>query len=297
MITENGRPILIFNRKNLRKQKIWGIIIAIFRMKGEYTMKKRILFLCSTLLMAALALTACGGNTEPESSEPAEESRQTVTVSKLEPASTAPEEEPVSSAAVDTENKTVEEGNIVVEYPQVRDLDGEKIQKEINRLVEADAKACLDKDLKASDGTGIVENAVIYHGNIMSVVSTGTITNEKGEQKEVVYTTNVDLTTGQRVSTGVRENGAAIAERILDGKLVLMETDNKKKDEIEAYLQKLGKKKLTALLEKCDFTEKDAKPKSFSYYMAEDSDEIGIYLPVSKKLGSYVILLENGELS
>lgn len=286
-----------FYRKNLRKRKIWGIIIAIFRKKGEWFMKKSVLFLCGALLLASVALTACGGNSVPEGTEPDEESRQTVTVSIIETEVESTVSETVSSSPVDTENKTVEEGNIVVEYPQVRDLDGGKVQKQINRLVESDAKACLDADLQKSDGTGVVENTVICHDNVMSIVCTGNITSPKGEQKTVVYTTNVDLTTGERVSTGVRENAAAIAKRIAAGKLTVLEADDELRESQSAYLQKLGEKKLTALLKKCDFTEKDKKPQCFSYYMAEDSDEIGIYLPVAEKLGSYAILLETGELS
>ena len=281
----------IFYRKNLRKAQIWSIIIAIFRKKGEWSMKKRVICFCSMVLIAALALTGCGGNTVPETTEPDEESRQTVTVSVMEESSTAPEEASVSSSPVETENKTVEEGNIVVEYPQVRDLDGGKLQKQINKLMEQDAKACLDEDLEKTKGTGVVENTVIYHGSTMSVVCTGTITTSKGAQKAVVYTTNADLTTGARVSTGVRENAAAIAKRIADGDMVLLEADDEQREAQEKYLQKLGEKKLTALLKKCDFTEKDTEPQCFSYYMAEDTDEIGVYLPVTEELGSYTILL------
>ena len=256
-------------------------------------MKKRVLFLCSAFLLTVLMLTACSWFSSPETDDSDEESRQTVTVSTIEIEKPSSAAATVSSSPMGTQTQTLEKGNIVVEYPQVRDLGG-AVQNQINQLVAADAQAYLDDKLDEEEGTGVVENSVIVRGDVMSVVCTGYITDSDGGQQMVVYTTNVDLKTGSRISTGVRENAAGIAQEILDGQLIVMESNSERKAEIEAYLEDLDEDELIELLEKCDFTDEDSEPECFSYYMAEDSDEIGIYLPVPEELGSYAILLYRG---
>ena len=100
----------------------------------------------------------------------------------------------------------------------------------------------------------------------------------------------MNLTGGERISTGIRENAEQAAEAIVTGKATVLETDEGIRIEVEAYLKQLGKKKVAALLKQCDFTEEEILPKCFSYFL-NGEEELAVYVPVSEELGHYAIVL------
>lgn len=274
-------------------------------------MKKRIGLLCCALLLVVGILTGCFGS-DPEIDESAPPSMtENVTVSTI----SLPDEVIIEKKdPVETINRTATYGNIVVDYPQILGLADAAIEDAANALIKTDVKTFAKKYLADAETvyeTGAMTDTIIHHENIISIVTTGSLIHKSAESEDtdaeeteisekekttLVYTTNLSLATGERISTGVREQAATMATMILEGRAVLLETDGKRKADVTDYLQQLGEEKLTALLQSCDFAEGEGYPKCFSYYMDENADDIGIYIPVGKTLGDYAIVLINASI-
>lgn len=277
-------------------------------------MKKRIGLLCCALLLSAGILAGCfGGESEIDTSVPPSMT-ENVTVSTISLPGEVIEEK---YEPVETINRTAVHGTITVNYPQVMGLTDASIEDTANALIKLDADNFAKKYLRdtARYETGEMTDTIIHHENTISIVTTGSLVHKAEEVSEavtsdeedakaaipekekttMVYTTNLSILTGKRISTGVREYAPAMAEMILNGNAVILETDKKLQNEITKYFRELGEEKLTTLLKSCDFVEGEGYPKCFSYYMDEDTADIGIYIPVSKELGGYAIVLVNVE--
>lgn len=256
-------------------------------------MRKKIALFSVALLASAAVLTACGSSEDTQQGSSPTSMTENVTVSTISVASEV--SQPEAFPAVETTNQTKKQGKVTLEYPKLTGLSDSSATDRANQLLLKDAEAfakanLVDQNGNDLGGKGTMEHMVIQHQGTVSVVCTGTVTLDQKKQL-MVYTTNLDLHTGKRISTGVREHADLIAQSIVDGKTVVLESDSSKKKEIKSYVQDLGVKKLTALLQSCDFTDTDQNPSSYSYYMDAETDDIGIYLPVSKDLGDYAILL------
>lgn len=278
-------------------------------------MKKRIGLLCCALLVSAGVMAGCfGGEPEIDTSVPPSMT-ENVTVSTISLPGEVIEEK---YEPVETINRTAVHGAITVNYPQLLGLTDASIEDAANALIKLDADNFAKKYLRdnaAAYEAGEMTDTIIHHENTISIVTTGSLIHKSEDASEevtsdddseeavipekekttMVYTTNLSVLTGKRISTGVREYAPAMAEMILNGNAVILETDKKLQNEVAKYFRALGEEKLTALLKSCDFVEGEGYPKCFSYYMDEDTDDIGIYIPVSKELGGYAIVLVNVE--
>lgn len=261
-------------------------------------MKKIISFFSVAAVLSAGLLAGCGGSEPAQDTSTPPSMTENVTVSTISLPGEASED--TSTISVQVTEQSLTEGEVVLGYPQLRDFADANSEKTANTLIQQDAKAYTKHHLQDKNGKplkleGVLESTVIPHRETISVVTTGKVIQEDKSKEMVVYTTNLSLVSGARISTGVREHAKSIAAQIADGKITPLTADQEQNDKVEAYLQKLGKDKLIALLERCDFTDTDDDPACFSYFMDEDTDDIGIYLPVSKKLGSYALVLVKAE--
>ncbi len=248
-------------------------------------MKRTGMLLCSVGILAAAVLAGCGADTNTGS-----EITDHVTVSTISVASEAEEQ----TASVAAAQEQLEHGDVTQTYP-VLTLEDPAAQAAANEVILRDAETFAAQYLQDKDGepleqAGALESTVIPHQDTVSIVTTGAVTQEDGAAT-LVYTTNLSLATGERVSTGVRENAQAAAALIRSGKAVVLTADQYDVDEAEEYLQGLKESKLTALLSGCDYTDSDDQPTCFSYFMDEDTDDIGVYLPMAKGKDGYALLL------
>ncbi|MDD5952475.1 MAG: hypothetical protein PUC32_02295 [Oscillospiraceae bacterium] len=239
-------------------------------------MKRTILWLCLSSLMLGL-LSGCGSQGQAEDN---------VTVSTISLPGEVSEQS--WTTAVETTEEARKQGDVVISFPQ---LVGD--WETANQLLRSDVDTFCEKQLKSGD-SGAMTATVIPHQGVISVVTTGTLTRKDNSRTLLVYTTNLDRATGERVSTGVREHAETAAEQILSGKATILESDSTQKQEVTAYLKKLGKDKLTSLLRRCDLTDDDRTPECYSYYIDADSSEVGVYVPVGKKRGDFAIVLVDG---
>lgn len=280
-------------------------------------MKKKIGLLCCALLVSAGVMAGCfGGEPEINTSVPPVMT-ENVTVSTISLPGEVIEEkhEPIESI-----NRTAVHGSITVNYPQLMGLTDASVEDSANAHIKLDADNFAKKYLRdpSQYEPGEMTDTIIHHENTISVVTTGTLVEKAEEVSEVtsdsdgdtdadkttipekektkmVYTTNLSILTGKRISTGVREHAAAMAEMILDGNAMILETDKKLQNEITKYFRDMGQEDLTALLKSCDFVTGEGYPKCFSYYMDAESDDIGIYIPVGAELGDYAIVLVSAQ--
>ena len=237
-------------------------------------MKKRMVAAAfGAMICAAAALSGCGTSAEePSGSAPTEN----VVVSTV----SLPGEAEVSAVStVETTTQTRKQGDVTISYEEVTD---ETANPKVNQLFTRDTSLFLKYGLTEESGlSGEMQTKIVQSGEILCMVTAGMLTN---------YTTNVNLTGGERISTGIRENAEQAAEAIVTGKATVLETDEGIRIEVEAYLKQLGKKKVAALLKQCDFTEEETLPKCFSYFL-NGEEELAVYVPVSEELGHYAIVL------
>ncbi len=246
-------------------------------------MKKRIAAVAfGAMVCAAAVLSGCGTPAEePSGSAPTEN----VVVSTV----SLPGEAEVSAVStVETTTQTRKQGDVTISYEEVTD---ETANPKVNQLFTRDTSLFLQKGLTEESGlSGEMQTKIVQSGEILCMVTAGMLTNSQGEKELLAYTTNVNLTGGERISTGIRENAEQAAEAIVTGKATVLETDEGIRIEVEAYLKQLGKKKVAALLKQCDFTEEETLPKCFSYFL-NGEEELAVYVPVSEELGHYAIVL------
>ncbi len=284
-------------------------------------MKKKIGLLCCALLVSAGVMAGCfGGEPEIDTSVPPSMT-ENVTVSTISLPGEIIEEK---HKPIESINRTAVHGSITVNYPQLMGLTDASVEDSANAHIKLDADNFAKKYLRdpSQYEPGEMTDTIIHHENTISIVTTGTLVEKaeevsevvsddndddsssddsketaipEKEKTEMVYTTNLSILTGKRISTGVREHAAAMAEMILNGNAMILETDKKLQNEITKYFRDMGQENLTALLKSCDFVTGEGYPKCFSYYMDADSDDIGIYIPVGAELGDYAIVLVNAQ--
>ena len=280
-------------------------------------MKKKIGLLCCALLVSAGVMAGCfGGEPEINTSVPPVMT-ENVTVSTISLPGEVIEEK---HKPIESINKTAVHGSITVNYPQLMGLTDASVEDSANAHIKLDADNFAKKYLRdpSQYEPGEMTDTIIHHENTISVVTTGTLVEKAEEVSEItsdsdgdtdadettipekektkmIYTTNLSILTGKRISTGVREHAAAMAEMILDGNAMILETDKKLQNEITKYFRDMGQEDLTALLKSCDFVTGEGYPKCFSYYMDAESDDIGIYIPVGAELGDYAIVLVSAQ--
>lgn len=248
---------------------------------------KRMILIGGAVLTAAVTLVGCGA------SQQAPVSSAVVEVSSIAPESTPSEE--TASIAAETVNRSLEQGGVTLEYPQLTDMRDNAAETAANDLIRQDANACLRNNANEGE-TGAIGQTVIHHGSVASVVFTGMVKTEGGEKRRVVSTTNIDLETGSRFSTGVRENAEVLAEAIFKGEYTVLHAEKTVQKSVKKAIRKLGTDGLHKLLKQCDYTEKDDTPKCFSYQMDSDAGDIGIYLPVSSDLGDDALLMVKADV-
>lgn len=246
-------------------------------------MKKRMVAAAfGAMICAAAALSGCGTSAEePSGSAPTEN----VVVSTV----SLPGETEVSAVStVETTTQTHKQGDVTISYEEVTD---ETANPKVNQLFTRDTSLFLQKGLTEESGlSGEMQTKIVQSGEILCMVTAGMLTNSQGEKELLAYTTNVNLTGGERISTGIREHAEQAADAVVSGKATVLESDEGTRTEVESYLKQLGKKKLTALFKQCDFTEEEMLPKCFSYFLNSE-EEVAVYVPVSEELGHYAIVL------
>lgn len=196
------------------------------------------------------------------------------------------------NVAMETQIQSLTNGGITIHYPVLEKMDFRAKQETLNAILLHDAQMCMANRVPSSSGgTGIMDVTEGYHTKqYLSFVSTGSFTTPTSTDPQMVfYVTNLDLQTGERFVTPIRENAAALAKIIRSGEgySVLTPSDELRKQQ-ENYLMGLSESDLTALLSGCDYTDTDAVPKSFSYPLGEDN--YAIYLPVPSNLTGYAMV-------
>lgn len=257
---------------------------------------KKIIGVLSVAALSAGLLAGCGGAQPAQDPSAAPSMTENVTVSTI----SLPSEGSEPSSAVTVTAQSMVEGDVVVGYPQLQAFDDQNSEMIANALIAQDAAVYAEHNLQDKNGNpleleGALESTVIPRGETVSVVATGRLVKADKSKQAFVYTTNLSLVSGARISTGVREHAASIAKQIAAGEATVLMADPEQTEAIEAYLQKLGKDKLTDRLKRCDFTDDDSDPTCFSYYLDEKTDDVGVYVPISKKLGGYALVLVKAE--
>lgn len=252
---------------------------------------KKIIGVFGAALLCAGVLAGCGGQNDAADTE------NGVTVSTISLPSQIEEETVTVSAA----EQTADVGDVTVAYPELSGFGEATAQQAANNLVQADMETFCKNKLRDKDGRpvkleGALESTVIPHKETVSVVTTGIVTDNDGKKRRLVYTTNVSQADGSRVDTGVRDHAKTAAALILSGEAAVVCDDAEQAADILTYLtETVGEKKLAARLARCDYPDEKDAPQSFSYYMDADTDDIGVYVPVSRGLGSYALVLIRAE--
>ncbi|MCI9575376.1 MAG: hypothetical protein HFJ84_01635 [Clostridiales bacterium] len=249
--------------------------------------KKGIAIFCAMLVAATvLSFAGCSKSEDNASSVASVESQLE---SATESSEVAEDDGLDKNEQMETKIESLVNGAVTINYPVLSKMDVAEKQEKVNALLLQDAKTCMANHFPSGNtSAGIMDVTEGYHSKeYLSFVSIGSFVSEgEKDPKMVFYVTNLNLQTGERFQTPVRENAAVLAKTIHSGEgySVLTPSDDLREQQ-KAYLMGLSEADLIALLSGCDYTAEDSKPKCFSYPLGEGN--YAIYLPVSSSLTGY----------
>lgn len=241
--------------------------------------------LLATVSTASLSLSGCSGCA----------SKDTLSGVSSSQVSSVPEDDGPKldkNIAMETETESLSNGNITLNYPVLVKMDHRAKQQSLNDVLLHDAKAAMATRIPAGS-SGIMDVTEGYHTReYLSFVSIGSfITPSSTSPTMSFYVSNLNLQTGKRFVTPIREHAQELAKTIRsgDGYTVLTPSDDLRKQQ-ENYLKSLSEETLTSLLSACDYTdnENDTAPQCFSYPLGEN--HYAIYLPVPSNLTGYAMI-------
>lgn len=139
---------------------------------------------------------------------------------------------------------------------------------------------------------GSMDYKIIHQDDkVVSIAYTGSLTAEgSAHPSNLVFTVNVDVQTGERFDTGVRENAAALAGILVSGEGYALEGDFDLQKAIISYLKEQDLQLMSDLIAKADFdaTDSDSIPPVFSAYLPDG--KVLLYVPVPHALGDFAAI-------
>lgn len=242
------------------------------------------LFGAMVTAVSAVSLSGCSGCASKDAN-PASNSSQVESTLESE----GPKLD--KNIAMETEIQSLTDGNITLHYPVLTKMDFRAKQESLNEILLRDAKACMANRIP-SGSSGIMDVTEGYHTQqYLSFVSIGSFISQSSTEPQMAfYVTNLDLQSGERFVTPIREHARQLAKTIHSGQgyTVLTPSDDLRKQQ-ENYLKSLSEEDLTALLSTCDYFDSDTTaPQCFSYPLGEN--HYAIYLPVPSNLTGYAMV-------
>ena len=252
----------------------------------ECRMKKQAaLVLCSMLAMAGV-LAGCGNENENTSSMISEVDSQVESQGRVD----TPTDAVVNKQMTVAENVYTKE-KINVKYPIVGKMDVPESANAVNTMIQQDMLAVLDQYLSISPSyTGTFNYELMYNdGKILSIVYRGTLTaGDAAHPITAVFTTNIDLEKGERMSSGAPEKADEIAKLLISGKGYEVVGDEELQQATIQALTAMKPETLTKTIQEADFGS-DKKPNAFTAYAGEN--KVAVYLPVEHAVGDVATIL------
>ncbi len=243
--------------------------------------KKSVGILLCAMLVGSGILAGCGNADTPNSSLSSQTS-SAPTGSTIE----APSRVDTPSNAEVNKNMTLTQmgygrEKLHILFPTVAGLDVPQKVNPVNTMIQQDTLAILNK-YDGSEGT--FEYQVVYNdGKILALRYTAALTTKGAAYPtNVAFTTNVNLETGERISSGAPEKASEIAARLVSGKGYQVEGEEELQQAVITALKAMEEKTLTESIANADFGP-DKTPTVFTSYAGEQ--KVTISLPVEHALG------------
>lgn len=233
--------------------------------------KSAVIALCA-MLVGAGALAGCGtSNPAPTSS----------VVSQAPPRVDTPSNPEINKGLTLTEY-SLTEGNIILKFPLVAGMDVPEQGNPVNTMIQQDIIAAAKM---YPEGEGTFEYEVIYNdGKILSLLYTGTVTTKDAASPvNAAFTTNINIETRERISSGAPEKASEIAALLVSGEGYTVKGDSEELQQaIVTALKAMDPKTLTDSIAAADFAP-DKQPTVFSAYAGEQ--KVIVLLPVEHAIG------------
>lgn len=232
--------------------------------------KKTAAIVMCAMLVGAGILTGCANSNNPTSS----------VVSQTPARVDTPENAEINKNMTLTET-SLTEGNITMKYPIVAEMDVLEKGNPVNTMIQQDILA-IAKQYDGSEGT--FEYQVVYNdGKILSLRYAGTVTaKDAAYPTNVAFTTNINLETGERISSGAPEKAAEIAALLVSGEGYTVEGDEELQTAVITALKAMDVKTLTDSIAAADFAP-DKQPTVFSAYAG--AQKVLVFLPIEHAIG------------
>lgn len=238
--------------------------------------KKSMGILLCAMLVGAGILSGCGGNPEPQTSsavsEPEVQSQVRVDL---------PENAEINKNMKISEG-VYTKGNLTVKYPTVGDMDvPEATTNTVNTLIQQDWLRVMDQ---YAESEGTFEYQLMYNnGKILAIRYAGALTTkDAAHPTNVVFTTNINLETGERISSGAPEKAQEIAALLVSGEGYEVEGEEELQQAIITALKTMDPAVLSQSIAGADFGP-DKQPTVFTSYAGEQ--KVTVSLPVEHALG------------
>lgn len=237
------------------------------------------IFLCA-LLVGAGVLAGCGNTETPVSNVSSAVS--SATGSTID----APSRVDTPTQPEINKNMTLTQmgygrDKLHVLFPVVEGMDVPEKSNPVNTMIQQDTLAMLDK-YAGSEGT--FEYEVAYNnGKVLALRYTAALTTKDAAYPtNAVFTTNINLETGERISSGAPEKAEEIAALLVSGTGYQVQGEEELQQAILAALKEMDVKTLAESIANADFGP-DKTPAVFTSY--EGEQKVGISLPVEHALG------------
>ncbi|MCI9575375.1 MAG: DUF4163 domain-containing protein [Clostridiales bacterium] len=246
--------------------------------------KQAALVLCGMLAMTSV-LAGCGNGNENISSMVSEAGSQVESEGRVD----TPTDAVVNKQMTVAENVYTKE-KINVKYPIVGKMDVPESANAVNTLIQQDMLAVMDQYLSISPSyAGTFNYELLYNdGKILSIVYRGTLTaGDAAYPINAVFTTNINLEKGERMSSGAPEKAAEIANLLISGKGYEVVGEEELQQAVITALTAMEPETLTKTIAEADFGP-DKKPTAFTAYAGEN--KVAVYLPVEHAIGDVAIV-------
>lgn len=187
-----------------------------------------------------------------------------------------------------------QENNILIRYPQVTDLKDDNLEEEINHKLKDDALKILEYYKVAFEGDAMESNFDVKKSNedFLSIVYKGSyIWEGAANHANIIYSSNIDLKTGEHVSLTDQWEVEKIASKLKSKEGYEILTDSEELLLlVEETLDEIDKEELVKMLTEADFKNKDIDffPEIFSFYT--DEGESYITFPLVNSIDDYVVI-------
>lgn len=242
-----------------------------------------------TVIIIATGLIAIGCSTKDNKNTIFKESEKSAQVLNTNKESTV-----VSKEDNNTSEITYTSNDIIIKYPQIKNISDKNKQDKINSLIKDDALSIIKfYDPNNENPTLEVKYKIkLLNDKFISIAYYGYYNNlNNAYPLNFVCSTNIDITRESKIALKDYYNIDSIADTLLNTTNFKSNTEDKNLEKAQFdYIKQKSKEEMLEILSNTDFSSSTEYPLAFSY---QSEDSIVISIPLQHAIGDYIECIIN----